>query len=231
MRRGDDVFFFTLIDFLLQVFFFGLVLYVVSQAFAPKPLDPKEDKARKDLIEKANVSNLAELTDMLSKLVPMDKLRGTAEYISRNGGWYNIKAGYEAAKAAGGPERLGQIDRDMAAKDEELTGLRNQARAWGTPSCVYETAAERTRPKLLAKLRVTDERVVLSDPTPELLAVLKQMNLEFDAVRNLSHDGFRHAFAPLNKLQPQCRYFLDVLERPKLLDSMNTVWSAFRTNR
>ena len=96
---------------------------------------------------------------------------------------------------------------------------------------MYETVADRTRPKLLAKLRVTDERVVLSEPTPELFAVLKQMDLEFDAVRNLDHDEFRQTFAPLNKLQPKCRYFLDVLERPKLLDSMNTVWSAFRTNR
>jgi hypothetical protein len=32
MRRTDDVFFFTLIDFLLQIFFFGLLLFVVGQS-------------------------------------------------------------------------------------------------------------------------------------------------------------------------------------------------------
>lgn len=229
MRRGDDVFFFTLIDFLLQVFFFGLLLYVVSQAFAPKPLGPEEEKSRQQLLEKAKVSNLTELTDLLSKMVPMDNLRGTADFISRNGGWDKVKAAHDATQAAGGADKVYGMKAAMAAKDEELEGLKGEMRAWGTPSCIYETAEGRVRPKSVAKVRVSDDRIELADPSEDMQKILGQLGLEFASVRSLSHDAFRQTFRPLVAQKPQCRYFLEVLARPTLLSSMNVVWSAFRT--
>lgn len=229
MKRGDDVFFFTLIDFLLQVFFFGLLLYVVSQAFAPKPLEPDEAKARQELLEKAKVSNLTELTDLLSKMVPMDNLRGTAEFISRNGGWEKVKAAHDVAQAAGGVDKVKGMQAAIAAKELELEGLKGEMRAWGTPSCVYETVGGKTRPKSVAKVRVSDDRIELTDPNDEMQKILGQLGVEFTAVRSLSHDAFRQAFKPLVAQKPHCRYFLEVLARPNLLSSMNVVWSAFRT--
>lgn len=222
MRHSDDVFFFTLIDFLLQVFFFGLLLYVVTQAFAPKPLSPKEEKARQELLAKAKVSNLAELTDLLSKMVPLDNLRGTADYISRNGGFANLKDSHDATQAAGGVEKV-------RGQQEELEGLKGEMRAWGTPSCIYENADGRVKPRSIARVRVSDDRIELSEPTEEMQKILSQLGLEFTAVKSLSHEAFRQIFKPLVAQRPNCRYFLEVLVRPTLLSSMNVVWSAFRT--
>jgi hypothetical protein len=229
MRRGDDVFFFTLIDFLLQVFFFGLLLYVVSQAFAPKPLSPQEEKARQELLTKAKVSNLAELTDLLSKMVPMDNLRGTADFISRNGGFEKFKDAHDAAQAAGGVANVRGMQTVIKAKDQELEGLKGEMKAWGTPSCIYETVEGRVKPRTIAKVRVFDDHIELSDPAPEMQALLAQLGVEYSAVKSLGHEQFRQTFKPLVAQKPHCRYFLEVLARPSLLSSMNVVWSAFRT--
>lgn len=55
MKKGDEVFFFTLVDLFAQVMFFGLVLFAVSKA-----------KDRDAL--PVGISNITELTDSLSRL-------------------------------------------------------------------------------------------------------------------------------------------------------------------
>lgn len=229
MRRGDDVFFFTLIDFLLQVFFFGLLLYVVSQAAAAKALSDDEERARKNLLTKTKVSSLVELTDLLTKMAPLDHLPGTAEFFNKNGGLQKVKEGFDVTQAAGGVAQVRDIGNTLKNKDREIEGLKGEMKAWGTPSCVYETAADKVRPKSVASVRVSDDRVELENPSPELDQVLRGLGLEFSAVRSLSHSAFRQTFAPLIALKPNCRYFLEVRARPTLLSSMNVVWSSFRT--
>lgn len=229
MKRGDDVFFFTLIDFLLQVFFFGLLLFVVSQGIAPKALSPQEEKARKELLSKAKVSNLAELTDLLTKMAPLESLRGTADFIANNGGIDKVKEAIDTTTSAGGLERVRGMLGVIKSQQVELDGLKGEMKAWGTPSCIYETVNGRVRPKAVAKVRVTDDTIELSNPTQEMHAILVQLGLEFNSVKTLSHRSFQLSFKQLAIQNPQCRFFLEVLERPKLLSSMNVVWSAFRT--
>lgn len=55
MKRGEEVFFFTIIDLFAQIMFFGLLLYVVQRA-----------KDRKDL--PAGISNISVLSDSLTRL-------------------------------------------------------------------------------------------------------------------------------------------------------------------
>ncbi len=78
--RRDDVFFFVLIDFLVQAIFFGLFIFVVYQA------DIKKKQAQsRDAVDAAGVSDLTELTDELSRLAPL-KLKELNELIKKAGG-------------------------------------------------------------------------------------------------------------------------------------------------
>src|SRR5687768_4691818 len=94
MRRSDDVFFFTLIDFLLQVFFFGLLLFVVGQALQKNRESDyqREQRAIQELKKTTGVSNITELTDALSKMAPLKELRGTSDFMQRHGGIENVEA-------------------------------------------------------------------------------------------------------------------------------------------
>jgi len=229
MRRADEVFLFTLIDFLLQVFFFGLLLYVVSQAFAPKPLSASEEQARQKLLEKAKVSSLTELTDLLAKMAPLEQLPGTAEFFQKNGGLDGVKKSVDAAQAAGGADKVRDMQSAMRAKDDEIEGLKGEMKAWGTPSCIYDNVGGKIRPRTIARVRVYDDRIELDGPTGEMQALLNSLGREFNSVKSLSHAAFRETFKPLVVQKPNCRYFLEVVVRPSLLSSMNVVWSAFRT--
>jgi len=229
MKRGDDVFLFTLVDFLLQVLFFGLLLYVVGKALAPPALSANEARARTQLLEEAKVSNLVELTDVLSKMGPLDQLPGTAEFLQKNGGVTAVKATVDTMQQVGGTEKIKHLQASIKAKEQELEGLKTEMKAWGTPSCLYETAAGKVRPRNVAKVRVFDDRVELDAPTDDMRDLLSAMKLEFDSVKQLSHASFRTTFAPLVAQRPGCRYFLEVVAKPNLYSSMQVVWSAFRT--
>ncbi|WP_048441586.1 hypothetical protein [Caenimonas sp. SL110] len=229
MKQGDDVFFFTLIDFLLQVFFFGLLIYVVAQAFAGKPLTKEEAAARQMLLEGTKVSSLVELTDLLTKMGPLEHLPGTSEFFQKNGGRESVTKAVEAVKSSGGTENVRRMKADIESRDQELEGLKGEMKAWGTPSCVYETVGGKVRPKTIARVRVFDDRIELENPSLEMDSILKGLNREFASVEKLSHANFRETFMPLVAQKPNCRYFLEVIARPSLLSSMNVVWSAFRT--
>lgn len=228
MRRSDDVFFFTLIDFLLQVFFFGLLLFVVGQTLqSAESAERDAEEQKKALLLKAiGVSNITELTDALTNMAPLDKLRGTADYIARNGGVDRIRAAVEAASAAVGTEKVSALNGQVAALTERVAKLEG----WGKVSCIPNiTVNGAVRPKSIATVIVSDDGVVLQDPAQEMHALLSSMGLQFDGVKALSLSAFRSTFAPIVTKRPECRYFLDVVTRTRYLEPMRVVWSAFRT--
>ncbi len=228
MRRSDDVFFFTLIDFLLQVFFFGLLLFVVGQTLqsAEKGERDVEEQKKAHLLKAFGVSNITELTDALTKMAPLDKLRGTADYIARNGGVEPIRAAVDAARAAGGSAKVSTLNGQVAALTERLAKLEG----WGKVSCIPNITVNGTvRPKSIATVVVSDDGVVLQEPTQEMHTLLNSLGLQFDGVKSLSLGAFRSTFAPIVTKQPECRYFLDVVTHTRYLEPMRVIWSAFRT--
>ena len=228
MRRSDDVFFFTLIDFLLQVFFFGLLLFVVGQhlKYEEERNRETEVKQRDLLLKAAGVSSITELTDRLTKMAPLDRLRGTSDFIARSGGQRAVEAAVAAASAAGGVEKIARLQGQVDAMLDRIAKLEG----WGKVSCIPNITVNGViRPKSIATVVITDERVTLQSPTPEMLALLSSHGLAFDAVKALSLASFRSTFAAVVTKQPECRYFLDVLTQTRYLEPMRTVWSAFRT--
>lgn len=229
MRRSDDVFFFTLIDFLLQVFFFGLLLFVAGQVLQEQDKQDrdKEVEEREKLLKTAGVSSIAELTDQLTKMVPLDKLRGTSDFIARQGGQEAIEAAVAAASAAGGADKVVQMQAQIDAMSNRINQLEG---GWGKVSCIPNVIVNgKLQPKSIATVVVTDELITLQNPTPEMLELLRKLGTEFSAVQQLNLSAFRTTFAPIVARQPECRYFLDSITRTKYLDPMRAVWSAFRT--
>jgi len=228
MRRSDDVFFFTLIDFLLQVFFFGLLLFVVGQTLQQdeKNTRDKEEKKREELFKSAGVSSITELTDLLTKMAPLENLRGTSDFMARNGGYEGVEAAVAAASAAGGAEKVSELNTQVAAMSDRIAKLEG----WGKVSCIPNiTVNGAVQPKSIATVIVTDDQITLESPEPEMQALLRSMNLEFQDVQQLSLSSFKSTFAPVVTRQPECRYFLKMVRRTGIYDSVAAVWSAFRT--
>lgn len=228
MRRSDDVFFFTLIDFLLQVFFFGLLLFVAGRALQNEADDSREarDKQVDAMLKATGVSSIAELSDLLTKLVPLDKLRGTADFIARNGGEKNIEDALKAVHDAGGVAKIGELNKENAALAERVAKLEG----WGKVSCLPNVMVNgKLQPKAIGTAIVADDSITLQDPAPEMLALLRTHGLEFDSVKRLSLSAFRTTFAPVVAKQPECRYFLTVRRETRYYEPMGAVWTAFRT--
>ena len=179
MRRSDDVFFFTLIDFLLQVFFFGLLLFVVGQHLKGDEERNRETEVqeRDRLLKAAGVSSITELTDWLTKMAPLDRLRGTSDFIARNGGQKAVEAAVAAASAAGGIEKITKLQSQVDAMSDRIAKLEG----WGKVSCIPNiTVNGVVRPKSIATVVVTDDVVTLQNPTSEMLALLSSHGLKFD---------------------------------------------------
>jgi hypothetical protein len=228
MRRSDDVFFFTLIDFLLQVFFFGLLLFVVAQTLSSEDEANREKETveRDKLLKATGVSSLTELTDMLTKMVPLDKMRGDSEFIARNGGQEAVAEAVKAANAAGGAQKVAEMQGQVEAMSKRLA----QLEGWGKVSCIPNIVVNgKLQPKSIATVVVADEGITLQNLQPEMDQLLRRHGLEFSAVQQLSMSEFRRTFAPVVAQQPECRYFLSVVTRTRYLDPMRAVWSAFRT--
>ena len=228
MRRSDDIFFFTLIDFLLQIFFFGLLLFVAGNALENQDKNSQQarDKLIESLISSTGVSNITELSDLLTKLAPVDKLRGTADFIERNGGEKKVEEALKAIQAAGGADRIGALKTENAALVERMAKLEG----WGKASCLPNVLVNgKLLPKTIGTVIVTDNFITLQDPTPEMLALLRTHGLDFNSVRQLSLSAFRTTFAPVVVKQPECRYFLAVRRETRYFEPMGAVWAAFRT--
>jgi hypothetical protein len=129
VKRSDDVFFFTLIDFLLQAFFFGLLLYVVARSanVGVEHERAKREKQIEQVKRAAGVSNLTELTDLLTKLAPIRDLQGTADFIARAGGAEKVIKKVAMVDEAGG----------AASLELKLEKLRKLEEGTGRPPCLF----------------------------------------------------------------------------------------------
>src|SRR5687768_2295114 len=114
MRRDDSVFFFTLVDFLLTALFAGLVLFVVARAKAQREEGVKEASAAAlDSIQRrTGISDLAELTDRLSRLGPLGEAEGAVKVVARLGGAEQVERLIAAVETTGGVESaISQVER------------------------------------------------------------------------------------------------------------------------
>jgi len=219
VKRSDDVFFFTLIDFLLQVSFFGLLLYVVA-----KNLDvgaeherAKREKQVEEVTRAAGVSNLTELTDLLTKLAPIRDLQGTADFIARAGGAEKVISKVALVDDAGGAENL----------ERKLEKLRKLEEGTGRPPCLYDEVDGKKIVRPLATVVANDTHITFQQTSPELEKVLSMLGREFATVRELPLGEFRKTFSALVTKKPECRYTLTFREKTRFVDARDAARFAF----
>lgn len=204
MKKTDDVFFFVLIDFLLQVFFFGLLLYSFSNT-----LKADEDKQMIRILDGAGISNLTELNDLLTTMQAVksalakngdiQKVVETCNFVSDNGGLNKLKT--------------------IVAKAKEGTGK---------PPCIYTLGSDNIKnPKFLATVIATDTTIAFESPTPDLLSVLQQLDLTYDSVKSLSLPDFKRKFSAITSVCPDCRYTLRFKMNTNLNAPREAAESAF----
>jgi hypothetical protein len=219
MKRSEDVFFFTLIDFLIQISFFGFLLFALDQA--SREVASNKIKEADKLIEQTGVSSLTELTDYLSKMAPVKELKGVADFISAAGGIEKIKKSVAVVSDHGGVDKV----------STGLEKLRKIEEGSGKPPCLFIVQDGKRIPQSIGHVQVTDTRVTFLKNTPELQAVLAKLGTNFADIQDLSLGDFRGRFSGLNRIRPDCRYQVDVSVNTQLLAPMDSIWSTFATRR
>jgi hypothetical protein len=219
VKQSNDVFFFTLIDFLAQALFFGLVLIVLHKA-AHRNEDAAARQAAREAQESrvavqhtlraAGVSNLTELTDYLTRLSPNHDLRGTAEFFDSAGGINRVKEVQAIAAAAGGTERL----REKLKKYDE---------AYGLHPC---HTTRQGKPVPIATLELHDDQVVVQSRTKEFDRLIERLGTSTRETASLSLAEFQTAFAGLRALERECRHYVNVRACTRFLDPAESVQSV-----
>ena len=217
-KHNEDVFFFTLIDFLIQILFFGLVIYVAS---ASASLLSKSTTTQIDLKSVAIVnrwtstSSIPELAKLLkdhpnpptpfSDWIPLISTRKLDDVI--------IKLAY--VEARGG---ISKIDGQLA----------KAARALGKPSCVTGDE-DRGKATFIADFILSDDRIeIIGAPAPQFMAILEEdLKVKLEEIRSLPLEKFRELFSPVIINHSDCRYYVKIKETTKLRAPRESVQSVF----
>lgn len=217
LRRSNDVFLLTLVDFLVQVIFFAVFIFVVYQALLKDPKAKEYDSAQvTEAIELAGVSDLTELTDELSKLAPVT-LKGFNSKLGDDLEQGDIEKAAEAIEKAGGASQL----------DDKMERLAKLERGQGKPSCIYETVDGERKPKILATAVGSGSTITFTENTPELQTLLQSLGLRYEDVRSLSHAAFRQRFSGVIRNQPNCRYTIILRETTNLVNARDAAQQVF----
>jgi hypothetical protein len=125
LKRKDNFFLFTLIDFLLQTIFVGLFVFFLSIQNSEKGLPGSLIQK----IKQAGVAQVAELIDTANKLVPLDRLQELVKILNEFKSLEEINSALEVSKKLG-KEGLKDI---LNAPKEKLEKMLGNLR--GTPPC------------------------------------------------------------------------------------------------
>lgn len=194
--RRDDVFFFVLIDFLVQIIFFGLFIFVIYQAQIRN-----DEKKSKEAVDAAGVSDLTELTDELSRLAPV-KLKELNDLIKQAGGAEKVETLLRRANEEGGAQA-------SVARLDKLRRLEGADK----PACLVDEKTRQPLPLLTVLARGRTLTVI--DRAPQLAQVLPE--LSGAGPQTYSPEAFQQVFRPLLSRKPDCRYFIKFQERTELV--------------
>lgn len=243
MKKNNDVFFLTLIDFLLQVLFFTLVIFALMSALTQKQKSEKatEDERVKQLLKATGVSNITELTDELTKLAPISELKGTSDFLQKLGSAENAQKIAELSQQAGGAAALVaelEASRKLAATvnqgahtvsdiQQRLEKLRKLEEGQGAAPCLFTMQGTRKRAKPVATVTATDTLIRLDSAEPEFEEVLKLLGRTSESVAELTLTQFADTFRSLSRLKPECRYTLRFIENTQLVHARDAAQVAF----
>jgi hypothetical protein len=210
MRQSEHVLYITLVDFLLQLLFLGLVIsviYAIAQRDDAAKLDPKQARdaieSMTEIKKLTGVSDITVLTDELTRLGPLQSAARHAEL---------GREVEDVVAEAGGLEAAKRVLTDQISK-----------RGQGKPSCLENGAK-------LATFHAYPDRIELGQPlTKEMVSLLSRMGLTNSRVSQLSLREFRAIFEQVKRIEPDCRYNVEVVEHSFDTRPRDTVRTAFIT--
>lgn len=224
IKKQDTVFLLTLVDFLIQVIFFGMFVFaahVVAQdprierlgamvkskfqgisdtqieqildtAKAVDPVAIADGQKARDELQKLQkqfgVSNIAELTDLLTKMAPVKELQASSELIKKAGGLERMQAAVEYYNSKGP----------------------------GKPHCLTKPGTTSAQP--IATLTGYEDHIEISSTTPQFEAVLERLGYSLEAVRSLPLSNFARMFSKLGTAYPDCRYTFVLREKTRYVE-------------
>lgn len=196
MHQKDSVFWVTLVDFLLQIIFFGVfVAAVVAVAKKPGLTEEEMADARKALAMTGS-GTFKELTDRLTRLGPLGQAQQSVDTVKAAGG---IAAVRDQRQLQAGIQR----ENDALAKENQRLRGRDK------PSCLAAGPDDTVR--YLADVRLFNDQVEFIRETPELSALLSRMRVTYNSVEELSLPQFVDTFRVVtDRLEPGCRYHVRV---------------------
>lgn len=216
LKRSDNVFLLTLVDFLIQIIFFGLLLFVFYAENERKNRVAYTAKDVKTAIDAAGVSNIVELNDELSKLAPV-RLKGLNERLGTSRHDPALDSAAQAIAKLGGIDKL----------PDALARLAKLEQGSDKPPCLYDVAGTRKQAKTLASAIGGASTITFQSETPELARLLAARGLAFEQVRSLSLPQFRKLFSRVLTAEPNCRYTLEFRETTRLVDARDTAGQIF----
>jgi hypothetical protein len=215
-QRSDSVFLLTLVDFLVQIIFFGLFVFVVYQAMLQRDRKRYDPAAIDRAVEAAGVSDLTELVDELSKLAPI-RLKGFNATLGNESDEAQVRRAAEAIKEAGG----------AAGVSDAMQRLAQLERGSGLPACLDETVGGVRRAVTLATATGTGSSIVFDGPTPQLTQLLGEVGLDFGAVRSLGLREFPRVFQVVLTKHPNCRYTIMLRETTRMVGARDAAGQIF----
>ncbi|OGQ51760.1 MAG: hypothetical protein A3J24_11195 [Deltaproteobacteria bacterium RIFCSPLOWO2_02_FULL_53_8] len=208
MRQSEHVLYITLVDFLIQLIFMGLiigVIYAATQWDETNEFDPRSGEEALKQVEHIKVltgiSDLTKLTDELTRLAP---LQAASKYAA-------MGRDLELAVSA-----VGGVPEAKKALEEQTRKTAGQ----GKPSCLLNGA-------IVATFDAFEDRIEVQRPfTPEFEKLLAELGLR-DQIAPLPLATFKNTFAPLLSNHPACRYNAKVVEHSTDTRPRDAVSSAF----
>jgi hypothetical protein len=215
-RRSDNVFLLTLVDFLVQIIFFGLFVFVVYQAVLNRQAKRYDPKQVHDAIDAAGVSNIKELIDELSKLAPV-RLKGFNESLGKQARPSDVKDAVEAIAQAGG----------AAGVSQSMSRLAKLEKGMDKPPCLSEVVNGQRETEILASAVGTASSISFTGSTPQLEALLSEIGVPYDRVRTMGLHEFTRTFAPILQKHPTCRYTIVLRETTRMIDARDAAGQIF----
>jgi hypothetical protein len=215
-KQSDNVFLLTLVDFLVQIIFFGLLVFVFYKSTEGRSKQSFTPEQVGKAIDAAGVSNIVELTDELTKLAPV-RLKGMNERLHVGESNVDISKVADAINQAGGgaglPNAIGRLQKLEQGADK--------------PPCLADTVNGRRQVRVLAAAVGTATSISFAGETPELRALLGEIGMTFPQVQTLPLSRFRSVFNRVIDKRPACRYTIEFRETTRIVDARDAAGGIF----
>ena len=210
-KRTDNIFFLVLVDFFLQVIVLGLVIYAATN----KRTTPNHsaDMARRiaqldSLKRRTGISDLTTLTDILTRLVPAESARGSASLAMMD----TLSVTVAAHGGIGGTL-------------EDIKRL--ETYEVGAHPCVSKTVGGRVRAVAVAEGILSDTSLRLTQIDDTLERAFRAAGIDVRPGRDVPIGIWPHEFGRLRRVEPNCSFLIEVVERTALRLPSERLWTYF----